>query len=81
MGTIFELGQFWFICRSNERATEPPHIHVKFSRSREARIDLTTDAWMDPEPPGAAKAMRLYRDNKALCLAAWNAAHGDRRIG
>ena len=80
MGTILEIGQFWFICRTNERATEPPHIHGKFARTHEARIDLLTDRWLDPQPPDAAKAMRLYRVHKAQCVAAWNASHPARRI-
>ncbi|MFZ4580977.1 MAG: hypothetical protein ACOYOB_21540 [Myxococcota bacterium] len=81
MGTIFEIGQFWFICRANERATEPAHVHVKFARTREARIDLLSDAWMDPQPPNAAKAMRLYHEHKEQCVTAWNENHPDRRIG
>lgn len=80
MGTVFENGAFWFLCHSRELSFEPPHVHVKVDRGQEARICLIDDEWLDPKPPKAADAMKMYHQNKALCVAAWNKMHPRREI-
>lgn len=80
MGTILELGPFLFRCYSRESPLEPPHVHVIVDRDRYARINLTTDGWLDVPPPRAAHAMRLYLVHKAACVNEWNRLHAHRKI-
>ena len=81
MARAFREGAFEFSINPLEAEYEPPHVHVWFANSDEdARINLISSTWLEPPPPDATKAMRIFKRRRAEIVALWNKFHANRLV-
>lgn len=81
MPTVLRVGAFEFSINAREKPFEPPHVHVWFADAdADARINLITQAWLDPLPPKAAEAQKIFARNRQQFVDAWNLFHSDREV-